>query len=97
MIKQLLLGATLATAALTTTPLLADPGHRHGQNSTCSGQNCPAATAQDGRGHHGGHARMAQGERGHGNHGRHGTQGGQGAQRGHGGDGCPMHSERKPT
>jgi hypothetical protein len=100
MIKQLLLGATLATAALATTPLLADPGHRHGQNTACSGQNCPAATAQGGHGHHGGHARMAQGQRehgGHGKHGRHGMHGGQGAQHGHGADGCPMHGERKPT
>lgn len=104
MIKQLLMGATLATAAIAATPLLADPGHRHGQNTACSGQNCPAATAQGGHGHHAGHARMAQGQRehggdgSHGSHGRHGAHHGmQDAQRGHGADGCPMHSERKPT
>jgi hypothetical protein len=102
MIKKLLFGATLATAALISTQVLADPaGHRHGQNTPCTGASCPAATAATGEQHgrHGmGHGGMhgakhaARGERhekrNHGNH---------GAQRGNAGEGCPMHGERKPT
>ncbi len=97
MMKKLLLGATLATAALASTPLLADPaGHRHGQNTPCAGANCPepqAATGQagsHGMGRGGMHGRMQSM--------RHGSEGhhGKGAQRGAGAD-CPMHAERKPT
>lgn len=92
MIKSLLLGATLATAALAAAPVLADPGHRHGQNTAC-GANCPAATAAaDDRGQHGmrhGGRHAARGD-GHG-------KGAHGAQRGQGSEGCPMHSERKPA
>lgn len=101
MLKTLLVGATLATAALAATPLLADPGHRHGQNAACSGENCPATTTQGGQGHRGGHGRMAQmhGERGGhgGQHGMHGGHGRHGAQQGNAGTGCPMHAQPKST
>ena len=101
MIKQLLLGATLATAALASAPLLAEPAdHRHGQNAQCTGTNCAAATAAtEGRGHHAmgrgsmhGNMHAVRGE--HQGKGAHGKRGAQGA---NAGEGCPMHSERKPT
>ena len=95
MMKKLLTGAALAAAVLTSTHLLADPeGQRHSQNATCSGANCPAATAAEQHGHHGmGHA--AGGE--HHAHGRRGDHAGHGAARGHMGEGCPMHGTRTQT
>ncbi len=90
MFKRLLLGATLATAALAATPLLADPGHRHGQNTACSGENCPA-TARGGHGDRAGHGRMAQMHGGKNHQGQHGTR------HGNGGAGCPMHAQPKAS
>lgn len=98
MMKKLLLGATLATAALASTQLLADPAdHRHGQSAPCAtGANCPepqAATGQSGShgmGRGGMHGRM-QSMR-HGNEEHHGK----GVQRGAGAD-CPMHAGHKPS
>lgn len=100
--KKLLMGATLAAAALTSTSLLADPaGHRHGQNTSCAGTNCPAATVE-GHGQHGAsqggrHGRRQAMHGGQQGKGAHGNQRGPGAQRGNAGEGCPMHTERKPT
>lgn len=105
MMKKLMLSATLATAVLTSTPLLADPaGHRHGQTTPCTGANCLAAAAssgeqhgQHGMGHGGMRGRMhaARGEhQGKGAHGRHDARGQPG---GNAGEGCPMHGERKAT
>lgn len=95
--KKLLAGVCIATAALASTQLLADPGgHRHGANAAACGANCPAAA--DSATPRGGHGM------GHGMRGRmHAMAGhdnaprrGQSAGRGHGGEGCPMQSERKP-
>jgi hypothetical protein len=100
MMKKLLLSATLATAVLASTPLLADPaGHRQGQNAPCTGANCPAATATGEHGRHGmGHGGMrGKMQAMHGEHQGKGAHGMQGEQRGKAGEGCPMHSERKPT
>lgn len=113
MMKQLLLSVTLAAAALTSTQLLADPAGRHqghGQNTPCTGANCPAATAapseqhgQHGMGHGGMRGKMQAvrgehpGKDAHGNHGNHGKHGTRGAQGGNAGEGCPMHGERKPA
>lgn len=98
-LKQLLVGATLATAALATAPLLADTGHRHDRNATCSGQNCPAQSAQGGQGQHGGshQGRMTQRGGQHGKHGGQGPHGMHGAQQGNAGAGCPMHEQPKST
>jgi hypothetical protein len=96
--KRLLLGATLAAAALASAPLLADQAdHRHGQNAAGGATHCPAARADHG-GHamgHGGmhgdrHAARAEGQ-------HKGAHGAQHMMRGHAGEGCPMHGERKPT
>lgn len=98
--KKLLLSATLATAALASTHILADPaGHSHGQNTSCTGANCPTATAAGKQGEHGmGHGGMrgrmqAMGEKHQGK----GAHGKQGVPHGKAGEGCPMHNERKPT
>lgn len=100
--KKLLIGATFAAAALASTQLLADPGHgRHGQNTPCTGEKCPAASAE-GHGRHGAgqggrHGRMQAMHGGQQDKGTHGNHRGSGAQRGNAGEGCPMHTERKPT
>lgn len=98
--KTLVLAVTLAAAAVATTPLRADPGHRHGQNAAAT-QNCPAHGTQGAQNAQGGHGRMAQrGEHGGGHHGMHGGRGhrgsgahqdGHGAQQGNASAGCPMH------
>jgi hypothetical protein len=100
--KDLVIGVTLATAALVSTPLLADPdAHRHGQNAPCTGTNCPAppATATDQQSQHGmGHGGMrSRMQAMHGEHQGKGAQGRPDTQRGNPSDGCPMHAERKPT
>jgi len=99
--KKLLIGATLAAAALASTQLLADPGHgnhgRQGQNTPCTSANCPAEA-----GAHQGHSMGHGGMRGkmqamHGEHQGKGQHGKPGTQRGNAGEGCPMHTERKPA
>lgn len=109
MMKQLILGATLAAATLASTPLLADPMGQHcGRNTSTSAANCPAAGAEHGQhamrhgGMHGQHA-MGHGgmhgqrhaARGEGH--RKGAHDAHGTQRGGAGADCPMHNERKPT
>ena len=99
MMKKLLISATLAAAALASTQLLADPAdHRHGQNTPCTGANCPATAAtaaeQHGMSHGGMRGRMQAMQGEHQGKDAHGKAG---AQRGKMGEGCPMHTERKPT
>jgi hypothetical protein len=96
MMKKLLMGATLAVAALTSTSLLADPAdHRHGQGAPCTAAKCPAVTAEGqhfGAGRGGLQGRMQAMHEGRQGHGMRSSPRG-----GNMGEGCPMHNERKPT
>ena len=90
--KKLLIAATLATAALGATSLMADPGHQHGQRGAGATAECPFAGEQGNRAerHAQMQARMAamhaqMGER----HGR-GGGGGHGGQHQNRGEGCPL-------
>lgn len=100
MMKRLLLGATFASAVLASTQLLADPAdHRHGQNAPCTGANCPSVAAA---GEHGQHGMGRGGMRGRmqamrGEHEGKGARGMRHDPQGKAGEGCPMHSERKPS